>query len=378
MDETEHLSGLIGEIYDAALDPSLWQGVLKQTCEYVEGCASSLLSQDSAHQSGQFYFSWGDDPLYTKLYFEKYLKINPLLAPTVAAARIGEVTTVLDLIPHDEYFASRFYKEWAQPQGYLDSVHGVLDKSNTTYAAIAVVRHEDRGRIDDEARRRLSLLLPHFRRAVAVGKVIDLHKVEAAAMADALDGLASAMFLVDADGRIVYANAAGSTLVEKRSLIRAAAGKFSAVDAQADRALRDVFANAEDGDTVLGVKGVAVPLTSREGERYVAHVLPLTSGARRKAGVAYSAVAAVFVHKAALELPHPIETIANTFKLTPGEMRVLMMIIKLGGVPEVAPALGISEATVKTHLQRIFAKTGTSRQADLVKLVAGYMSPLGG
>jgi hypothetical protein len=29
-------------------------------------------------------------------------------------------------------------------------------------------------------------------------------------------------------------------------------------------------------------------------------------------------------------------------------------------------------------LQRIFAKTGTSRQADLVKLVAGYMSPLGG
>jgi hypothetical protein len=28
-------------------------------------------------------------------------------------------------------------------------------------------------------------------------------------------------------------------------------------------------------------------------------------------------------------------------------------------------------------LQRIFAKTDTGRQADLVKLVAGYMSPLG-
>jgi len=47
-------------------------------------------------------------------------------------------------------------------------------------------------------------------------------------------------------------------------------------------------------------------------------------------------------------------------------------------VPEVAPALGISETTVKTHLQRIFDKTGSSRQADLIKLVAGYMSPLGG
>jgi DNA-binding CsgD family transcriptional regulator len=55
-----------------------------------------------------------------------------------------------------------------------------------------------------------------------------------------------------------------------------------------------------------------------------------------------------------------------------------MMIVQLGGVPEVAPVLGLSEATVKTHLQRIFAKTDTSRQADLVKLVAGYISPLGG
>jgi DNA-binding CsgD family transcriptional regulator len=53
-----------------------------------------------------------------------------------------------------------------------------------------------------------------------------------------------------------------------------------------------------------------------------------------------------------------------------------MMIVQIGGVPEVAPVLGISETTVKTHLQRIFAKTETTRQADLVKLVASYMSPV--
>jgi DNA-binding CsgD family transcriptional regulator len=57
-------------------------------------------------------------------------------------------------------------------------------------------------------------------------------------------------------------------------------------------------------------------------------------------------------------------------------MRVLMMIVEIGGVPEVAEALGISVPTVRTHLQHIFAKTNTSRQADLVKIVAGYMSPL--
>ena len=55
-----------------------------------------------------------------------------------------------------------------------------------------------------------------------------------------------------------------------------------------------------------------------------------------------------------------------------------MMIVNVGGVPEVAPVLGVSETTVKTHLQHIFDKTGARRQADLVKLVAGYMGPLGG
>jgi DNA-binding CsgD family transcriptional regulator len=158
------------------------------------------------------------------------------------------------------------------------------------------------------------------------------------------------------------------------SVLRPVGGKLSVADAQADHALHDIFINAEGGDTALGAKGIAVPLAGRDGERHVAHVLPLTSGARRKAGTAYSAVAAVFVRKAALDLPHPLEALADAYKLTPAEMRVLMTIVQIGGVPEVAPVLGISEATVKTHLQRIFDKTGTSRQADL-KLVAGY-SPL--
>jgi DNA-binding CsgD family transcriptional regulator len=48
----------------------------------------------------------------------------------------------------------------------------------------------------------------------------------------------------------------------------------------------------------------------------------------------------------------------------------------VGGVAKVAEALGVAESTVKTHLGRVFEKTGTTRQADLVKLVAAYASPL--
>jgi DNA-binding CsgD family transcriptional regulator len=53
-----------------------------------------------------------------------------------------------------------------------------------------------------------------------------------------------------------------------------------------------------------------------------------------------------------------------------------MAIVQIGGVPDVAPVLGIAETRVKTHLQHVFEKTGTKRQADLVKLVAGFVNPL--
>lgn len=378
MHETEQVSRLIGDIYDAALDHGLWPWALEKACGYVQGATGTLMSQDAAPGRAQYYFQWGNDPEFLKSYQEIYVQLNPVLVPTLLYARVGDVLSTIDLLPLDEFFASRFYKEWVAPQGLIDSIFATLDKSATSYGFIAITRHERDGLVDEETLRRMRLLAPHFRRAVNIGKVINLHKVEAAALADTLDGLTAAMFLVDAGGRIVHTNAAAHAMLGEGSVVHAIGGKFAAVNAQADRALHDIFMNADDGDAAVGTKGIAVPMTSRGGERFVAHVLPLTSGARRKAGVAYSAVAAVFVRKAALDLPHPLEALADAYKLTPAEMRVLMMIVQIGGVPEVAPVLGISETTVKTHLQRIFAKTDTKRQADLVKLVAGHMSPLGG
>jgi DNA-binding CsgD family transcriptional regulator len=222
----------------------------------------------------------------------------------------------------------------------------------------------------------MGVIAPHYRRAVGIAKLIDLHALEAAALADSLDGLTTAVILLDADGLVAHANAAGRSMLADGRVLRGAGDKLAIADVEADQTMHDILKNAAAGDAALGTKGIAIPMSSRDGERYVTHVLPLTSGARRKAGTKYSAVVALFVSRAALELPHPLNALADAFKLTPAEMRVLMMIVQVGGIPEVAPVLGISETTVKTHLQRVYAKTGTNRQADLVKLVAGYMSPL--
>jgi DNA-binding CsgD family transcriptional regulator len=184
------------------------------------------------------------------------------------------------------------------------------------------------------------------------------------------------MFLIDASGQIVHANASGHELLAEGNALRAPGGRLVPTHSGAAHALNEISVSAGIGDTALGRKGIAVPLAGRNGECYVADVLPLATGLRRRVGAWHAAVAAVFVRKASLQIPSAPEIIARHYNLTPAELRTLAAIVEVGGVPEAADALGIGEATVKTHLHRLFCKTGTSRQADLVKLVAGFSNPL--
>jgi DNA-binding CsgD family transcriptional regulator len=377
MSEMVTFSALVGDIYDASLDSALWPAVFEKASAYLGGSTTSLISQDTVSKSTQIYFYWGTEPRYAQLYLEKYCKLNPVF-PTILLFGVEETHCVPDCLPRDEFCRTRFAREWLTPQGYIDGVFTNVDKSATSCAVFSVFRRLSEGCVDDEMRRRFALLVPHIRRALLIGKVIDLKTVEAAALADSLDTLSAGMFMVDASGRIVHANASGQAMVAEAKVLRAPSGRLGAIDARADQGLLDSFAAASSGDAALGRKGVALPLEAREGERYVAHVLPLTSGSRRKAGVCYAAVATVFVQRAAPDLPSPPEAVCRAFQLTPAELRVLFAIIEVGGASQVAEVLGISVTTVKWHLRHLFEKTGAHRQAELVKLVAGFSNPLVG
>jgi DNA-binding CsgD family transcriptional regulator len=371
------LSDLIGDIYDAALDPSLWEGVIERAANFVGGAGAALFSKDAAAQQVDVRYDVGIDPHYKQLYFDKYVGLDPATTGHYFA-ELEQPVAVADLMPYQEFVETRFYREWVRPQGLVDFVTAVLDKSATSVAMFGVFRHERNGIVDDEVRQRMRLIVPHIRRAVLIGRMFDLKAAEAATFADMLDGLSAGMYLVESSGRIVHANTAGYSILSAGKILRSAGGRLVACDAPVDRTLREVFAAAGHGDAAVGTEGIAVSLIGNDGERHVAHVLPLTSGARRRAGVSYAAVAALFVRKAALATPSPFEVIGKTFKLTPTELRVLLAIVDVGGVPEVAEALGVASTTIRTHLARLFEKTGVARQADLVKLVAGYVTPLAG
>jgi DNA-binding CsgD family transcriptional regulator/PAS domain-containing protein len=373
--EAQQFSELIGSIYDTAIDPARWTGVLERSMHFVGGTGAGLFTKNAAIQTGQVQYVTGIDPDYQRSYFERYIMLDPATIGHFFAD-VDQPIAIEDILPFDEFVATRFYQEWVRPQQLVDFVSSVLDKSITNVAMFGVFRHERDGVTDDRARHRMRLVSPHIRRAVAIGRMFDLKAAEAATFADTLDGLSAGMFLVDPESRIVHANVAGHALLNAGDMLRAVTGRLVACEPQIDRTLRDAFAAAGDGDTAVGTKAIAVALQHRNGERHVAHMLPLTSGARRDTGIGLAATAALFVRKAVMVAPSPPEIIGKTFRLTPSELRVLLAIVEVGGVPEVAAALGVAETTIKTHLGRLFAKTGATRQADLVKLIAGYATPL--
>lgn len=373
MREAEELSKVIGDIYDASLDPGLWPAAIESICHYTGTASAGLHSQDTISRATDALFWWGkasSAPQYFQAYVDTYGRINPIF-PGVIFFDVEQPVAVPDVISCEEFVRTRFFREWLAPQSLTDGLFSTLEKGVTSCAVFTAMRHAGQGPVDDRMRQRFELITPHIRRAMLIGKAIDLHRVEAATLADTLDELASATFIVDQTGRIIHANLAAHRLIAEAGLLRATNGRLHALEPRG-RNLVEVFATAEGGDAAVGKGGIAVPLTARSGERYVAHVLPLTSGARRKAGTSYAATAALFIRKAALDLPSPPEAVTRQFNLTLAEVRVLFAIVQIGGVPDVAPVLGISEQTVKSHLHHIYEKTGTRRQADLVTLVASY------
>jgi DNA-binding CsgD family transcriptional regulator len=84
------------------------------------------------------------------------------------------------------------------------------------------------------------------------------------------------------------------------------------------------------------------------------------------------------VHIATFPLLNDCElpVVTKCFGLTKAEARTLDHLAKGLSVAAAATALSLSVNTVKTHLQNIFAKTGTARQKDLMKLVDDLRSPL--
>ena len=253
MREAEDLSKVIGDIYDASLDPGLWPIAIESMCHYVGAASAGLHSQNSISRETDALFWWGkasSAPHYFQAYVNTYGRINPIF-PGVIFFDIEQPVAVPDVISCEEFVQTRFFREWLAPQSLMDGLFSNLEKGVTSCAVFTAMRHAEQGPVDDRMRQRFELITPHVRRSMLIGKAIDLHRVEAATLADTLDELTSGTFIVDSTGRIIHANLAAHRLIAEADLLRATNGRLSALKS-GGRNLLEVFAAAQGGDTAVG------------------------------------------------------------------------------------------------------------------------------
>jgi DNA-binding CsgD family transcriptional regulator len=365
--EAAQLLSLVEAVYDAAVDSQRWPAALVRCREFIGGMGATICSKGASAKRGQVYYGDGGmDPAYARSYFERYAPFDPANYAHLFAA-LEQPISAVDITDYDEFLDSRFFREWVEPQGIVDFISAPVEKSGDWAIMFGVFRHQRDGMADEATRYRMRRLIPHVRRAILIGNTT----VQAKRLAATLDQLTAAVLLVDPQGHLVHANVAGERLIRKRGPLHVAGGRL-----EADSEIGEALSAASKGDFALGARGISVPLASEQGVGFTAHVLPLTSGARSEVGHEFGASAAVFVHPVKLDMQSAAGLIARTFALSPSELRVVLAIVEANSVAGAAEALGLGEATIKTHLYHVFSKTGTSNQADLVKLVASFAIPL--
>jgi DNA-binding CsgD family transcriptional regulator/PAS domain-containing protein len=361
------MSEVIGLIYDAAVEPALWPQALETCREFVGGASAAVFAKNITGNRCQLYYADGRlDAERARDYFQHMAPIDPSNTVQVFAEVEQAVITSRKIDPED-FVQTRFAREWALPQGLVDMVVAPIERQGSWAALFGVFRHERDGLGDEDARQRVTMLAPHIRRAFAIGDIVGKAHRELDDFRSTIDGLAAAVFLVDIEGRLVHVNQNGAALL----------GTSRAITSSHEGVLR---LNRTSIRHLLPGENAPEPhsqfFQTTAGARLVIHVLPLTGGTRPFAGLGGEAVAALFVQPAHFDPPSIPESLARAYNLTPAELRVALATLRQERVADVAETLGLAEATVKTHLSRIFAKTDTRRQADIVKLVAAFASPL--
>jgi DNA-binding CsgD family transcriptional regulator/PAS domain-containing protein len=365
MTDRRLFSDFIAALYDCAIDPNLWSGALPMLVDYLDSRRAGVSSRNRKSIRPDFLIEFGFDPAVHEIYISKYAQMSPMRA-ACALFGVDEPVRIADMLDEDEFRQTRFYKEFYGPQdiGEPLTVKVIEDDNRTVHCTVYRAQAYEQEDID-----KLREICPHIRRVMTISDLIDRKTVERDCFAEVIDALAVAVILVDANGRISHTNPAANEFLARGNILRSVGGVLSASRSNSHHELRVATATPD-------LAARSVPLESGSGHSVVATILPLTSGFRQDCGRDFPATAAVFVHD-----HHPADqgasaAVAALFGLTGAESRVLSAMLEGRTIAQTAEQFGISLNTARTHLQRLFSKTNTNRQSDLIRLAGKALPPV--
>jgi DNA-binding CsgD family transcriptional regulator/PAS domain-containing protein len=374
----EKFSELVDAIYAAALDPSEWTRFGRLLTEATDSVLGGVGVVDVT--TNIFLQTYGHG--IPDGYFERYnavIPFNPIL-PYAALSKPGDIFVNSAIIPEEEFVKSHFYHAFCQPFGLRDSMILICLRSGVRVAILAVNRAVTQPLYTEADGDLLRLLAPHICRAMTISDAFDLRTIKSDALEAALDGLAAGVFLIDSQGRIIHQNRAAERMAQQGDVVTVREQRLWPVNAISRAELTAALSQcAEPGiPATADVPTIALQSTDATRAGMIATLLPLEAASRPYASDPNKARWAVFVQDPHIMLPMPGEAFGKLYNLTPAELRVALALAP-GLTPEAAAEmLGLGLPTVRTHLQRIFSKTGTNRHTDFVRLMLATMPPIAG
>ena len=375
MNTDSDVLSLVGRIYDCVLQPQDWVDVLESIARSVDGINASISIQDPISRAARFTVDWAVPTEAIRLYNEKYASLNPVLTsgwycdlddPISAARYAGE----------SDYFSSRFAREFLEPLSWGDALGSHLAKMSHRYGILCIFGTWAKGSFDDDALSRIRVLSPHVRRAVQIAELLGTHHQVPTFEAHALELLRTGVILLDAQKRIAFCNSAAQQIIDRDFGLKRRANQLLVSDGGAANGLnKEIDKALLDSPGVIPENGIPLALGRAGGNGIAAWILPLRRNQHLQRSQTSSPKVAIFLQEIGRQAPMAGELFVKYFAITPAECRVLMLLVQGHSLSDAADWLGCSLPTVKTHLSRLFAKTSTKTQTQLVRLGMTALAP---
>lgn len=363
---------LVGRIYDTALDPSIWGDVILEAGRSINAHAGQLVSLSP---SGNRTF---DNVLVGEMDVERAVgEFTELIAQgqhvraqCATASPELAVFTDADHTTPQERRSLPFYQEHVNPLGIPYYGATVVESSEDAFVVAVLLRSERFGQFDPTEVDYLQRLGPHIRRS------LELHKrLPAQAAIQGIESILAAMncgaLIVDRNQRIHLANDRAVKMLSKSDCISDAGSQLSIKNLQSDRALKRQLKVIFEGSASWLLSGSGrISLGQTPRGRIEAVVIPL----RALQQPFSSPMCLVLLIDPEKPLDVPGIFVRRYFGLSPSEHEIVLLLCKGQSVNEIANARGTSLATARSQLKSIYAKTGVSRQSELVAKIAGIAS----
>ena len=361
----QHLHHYITDLYDAAMEPHAWQGLIARLATVLGGQTMAFWVEDHGQRR-----EWVcTNPVEAQaMYQQYYYALDPY---ATAAARRPQMAALLgqELVPPQVVQASEYYHDYGVPFGvcHVMGATAPLHTSADALLVVAVHRPRETQAFTAVERQHLNLLLPHLQRAVQLRQRLGVLEAQVETGFAALDALSLGVVVVAADSTMVFANAAAEALTREDEGLRLGGRRdgLSAEQPLEAQALRGLVHAVTHGGA-----GGMLRVTRRTQPPLAVLVAPLPARLHPATALA-PALALVLITEPADSPVLAERALQQLFALTMAEAGVALALVAGRSAEEIAGERGVSLPTVRTQIRQILAKTEASHLRDLGRLLAG-------